>query len=147
MKEFFILIRSIFSVVILVFIGYYVYNHVFSSSDVKCDDVQVQELVRNIYEDNIKNSTNYLLSNIAKNLPEIDTIQDIRTQSIDKDLDKKTCKANLIFKDKTQTQLIYEVQTQNDKIYVELDMQSLQSLLMQNMFNIINENKNKNKQK
>lgn len=147
MKEFFILIRSIFSVVVLVFIGYYVYNHVFSSSDVKCDDVQVQELVRNIYEDNIKNSTNYLLSNIAKNLPEIDTIQDIRTQSIDKDLDKKTCKANLIFKDKTQTQLIYEVQTQNDKIYVELDMQSLQSLLMQNMFNIINENKNKNKQK
>lgn len=147
MKEFFILIRSIFSVVILVFIGYYVYNHVFSSSDVKCDDVQVQELVRNIYEDNIKNSTNYLLSNIAKNLPEIDKIQDIRTQSIDKDLDKKTCKANLILKDKTQTQLIYEVQTQNDKIYVELDMQSLQSLLMQNMFNIINENKNKNKQK
>lgn len=129
-------------ILVIGFLGYnaiaFLINNGYFKPDIKCDDKEVQELVFDIYNNNIKNASNPMLSNMTKMLPDIDRIEDIRTQSIDKELDKKTCKANLFFKNNTQTQLVYEVQYQNEKIYVELDSDSLQALFMQNMFNIMN---------
>lgn len=138
MKTFFLFIRGIYSIVIIIIISYFGINYLFNKTDIKCDDKEVQELVFDIYNNNIKNASNPMLSNMTKMLPDIDRIEDIRTKSIDKELDKKTCKANLFFKNNTQTQLVYEVQYQNEKVYVELDSDSLQALFMQNMFNIMN---------
>lgn len=142
-KVFGYIVNLVFTILVLGFLGYnaiaFLINNGYLNADVKCDDKEVQELVFDIYNNNIKNASNPMLSNMTKMLPDIDRIEDIRTQSIDKELDKKTCKANLFFKNNTQTQLIYEVQYQNDKVYVELDSDSLQALFMQNMFNIMNE--------
>lgn len=108
----------------------------FITQDISCDDKQVQDLIYNIYHDNIKNTDNPLLAMYAKSLPNIQKIEDIRTYANNKPI--KICKAVAYFDNETKSDLTYSVQVENQKIYVEIDEKTIQSILMTNMMKILN---------
>ena len=112
----------------------------FNTDTPKCSDAEVTGLVQEIYTGwvkNVENAQNPMLAMFLKNLPQkITDISSARATSYEKEIKLRTCKADIDFENNTTSTLVYTVQiTEEDKenFYVELDSDSLETIMQQSM--------------
>lgn len=112
----------------------------FNTDAPKCSNDDVQETVKQVYEnvlENAQNSDNIILAGFTKSLPtSITELSSFRAVAYDKSVKLRTCKADALFDTNQTIEISYTVQLDeedSDQFYVELDTEFMETLMQQNI--------------